>query len=137
MLVNPAFGFPERSRLTPEQTAAAKGPIGAFITSLGGDQGRSSRYPVLRHRGFASREGVRFRAAIDRCRDSPGDLKAARANGFLFFPINPGHEEECWQLLLDEGLERFFQGRFAGDYEKGLIDEFEKLLPDTPPWKRR
>ena len=69
--------------------------------------------------------------------DAPGDLKAARANAFLFFPINPGHEEECWQRLLDEGLERFFQGRFAGDYEKGLIDEFEKLLPDTPPWKRR
>lgn len=29
-LINPAFGFPDR--LTPEQTAAAKGPIGAFIT---------------------------------------------------------------------------------------------------------
>ncbi len=33
VLVNPAFGFPERSRLTPEQAAAADGPIGAFITS--------------------------------------------------------------------------------------------------------
>ncbi|HLK63940.1 MAG TPA: alpha/beta hydrolase fold domain-containing protein [Bryobacteraceae bacterium] len=33
VLVNPAFGFPERSRMTPEQAAAAVGPIGAFITS--------------------------------------------------------------------------------------------------------
>jgi acetyl esterase len=32
VLVNPAFGFPDRN-LTPEQAAAAKGPIGAFITS--------------------------------------------------------------------------------------------------------
>ncbi len=31
VLVNPAFGFPDR--MTPEQAAAAEGPIGAFITS--------------------------------------------------------------------------------------------------------
>ena len=67
--------------------------------------------------------------------DAPGDLKAARANGFLFFPINPGYEEECWQKLLEEGLDRFFQGTFAGEYEQKLIADFEKLLPDTPPWK--
>ena len=68
--------------------------------------------------------------------DAPGDLKAARANGFLFFPINPGGEEKCWQRLLEEGLDRFFAGSFAGDYEQKLVAEFEKLLPDTPPWKR-
>jgi acetyl esterase/lipase len=33
VLVNPAFGFPDRGRMTPEQAAAAEGPIGAFITS--------------------------------------------------------------------------------------------------------
>jgi acetyl esterase/lipase len=32
VLVNPAFGFPDRG-LTPEQEAAAQGPIGRFITS--------------------------------------------------------------------------------------------------------
>ena len=32
VLINPAFGFPDRG-LTPEQQTAAKGPIGAFITS--------------------------------------------------------------------------------------------------------
>jgi acetyl esterase/lipase len=32
VLINPAFGFPDGG-LTPEQAAAAKGPIGAFITS--------------------------------------------------------------------------------------------------------
>jgi len=68
--------------------------------------------------------------------DAPGDLKAARANGCLFFPVNPGNEEESWQRLLDEGLERFFAGTFAGDYESARVAEFEKLLPETPPWKR-
>ena len=33
VLVNPAFGFPDRGRLTPEQAQAAEGPVGAFITS--------------------------------------------------------------------------------------------------------
>ena len=33
VLVNPAFGFPDASRRTPVQAAAAAGPIGAFITS--------------------------------------------------------------------------------------------------------
>jgi len=68
--------------------------------------------------------------------DAPGDLKAARANGFLFFPINPGQEEQCWARLLEEGLDRFFAGAFAGAYETGLVVEFEKLLPEIPPWKK-
>ncbi len=67
--------------------------------------------------------------------DAPGDLAAARANGALFFPINPGHEEEAWQRLRDEGIGRFFDRTFAGDYETALIADFEKLLPETPPWK--
>ncbi|HDP35387.1 MAG TPA: HAD family hydrolase [Candidatus Hydrogenedentes bacterium] len=67
--------------------------------------------------------------------DAFGDLKAARANAALFFPINPGEEERSWQRLFEEGLEKFFAGTFAGDYEGALIKEFEAFLPETPPWK--
>ncbi|MDZ7373314.1 MAG: HAD hydrolase-like protein [candidate division KSB1 bacterium] len=67
--------------------------------------------------------------------DAPGDLKAAKANNALFYPINPGHEEESWQRFYEEAIDRFFEGTYAGEYEKRLIEEFEKLLPDTPPWK--
>jgi hypothetical protein len=67
--------------------------------------------------------------------DAPGDMAAARANGALFLPINPGAEEESWQRFAVEGMARFLHGTFAGDYEKRLVAEFEKLLPDTPPWK--
>ncbi len=67
--------------------------------------------------------------------DAPGDMKAARGNDALFFPINPGEEETSWQRLYEEGLDRFFNGTYAGVYEAGLIEEFEKFLPDTPPWK--
>lgn len=68
--------------------------------------------------------------------DAPGDQKAAAGNGVLFFPINPGHEEQSWERLYREGLPMFFSGTFAGDYQKSLIGEFERYLPELPPWKR-
>ncbi|MHB1355480.1 MAG: HAD family hydrolase [Anaerolineae bacterium] len=68
--------------------------------------------------------------------DAPGDFKAARDNHTLFFPINPGFEEASWQRFYTEGLSRFLAGAFAGAYEQSLIEEFERLLPETPPWKK-
>ncbi len=68
--------------------------------------------------------------------DAPGDMKAARANDALFFPVNPGHEEESWQLFYEEAADKFLAGEYAGDYEAKLIEDFEKLLPEVPPWKR-
>ncbi len=69
--------------------------------------------------------------------DAPGDLEAARANRALFFPINPGHEAESWERLFKEGIDRFLRQEFVGSYESALIAEFEKLLPETPPWQCR
>ena len=68
--------------------------------------------------------------------DAPGDFKAARAAGMMFYPVNPGHEEDSWQRLHEETLDRFFAGTSGGDYEAARIAEFEKLLPETPPWKQ-
>jgi phosphoglycolate phosphatase-like HAD superfamily hydrolase len=67
--------------------------------------------------------------------DAPGDHKAAEANKALFFPINPGAEEQSWQRLYLEGLDRFFSGTFAGQYQQELLDEFHRHLPSDPPWK--
>ena len=67
--------------------------------------------------------------------DANGDLKAARSNGVLFFPINPGKEEESWERLYKEGLDRFFSLHYKGEYEEELIREFETYLPEHPHWK--
>jgi phosphoglycolate phosphatase-like HAD superfamily hydrolase len=67
--------------------------------------------------------------------DAPGDYNAAKKNGALFFPINPGHEEASWERLLNEGLERFYQGTYAGEYEARLVQEFDACLPEHPHWK--
>ena len=67
--------------------------------------------------------------------DAPGDMKAARTNGVLFYPINPGDEEASWERFHKEALQRFFDGTYAGAYEEALVEEFNKSLPETPPWK--
>ena len=66
--------------------------------------------------------------------DAPGDWRAARSVGALFFPIAPGSEEESWRQLQEEGLRRFFDGSFAGPYEDALLEEFHAILPEQPPW---
>jgi len=63
-------------------------------------------------------------------------MKAARANDALFFPVNPGSEEESWERFYNEARDRFLSGTYAGSYEEKLVAEFETFLPEIPPWKR-
>jgi len=67
--------------------------------------------------------------------DALGDMNAAKSNGVLFYPINPGHEENSWERFYNESLDRFFDMNYEGDYEASLIAEFKSYLPETPPWK--
>lgn len=66
--------------------------------------------------------------------DALGDLKAAETNGVLFYPIDPGHEDESWQRFHDEALPRFFAGTYSGAYMDERIARFRTLLPRIPPW---
>ncbi len=66
--------------------------------------------------------------------DAPGDYKAARENGALFFPVNPGLENRSWKLFYEEALDRFISGTYKGEYQDKLISEFHKLLPEKPSW---
>ncbi len=67
--------------------------------------------------------------------DAPGDRQAARANGALFYPINPGAETASWERFHAEALPRFLAGEYAGVYESERVSEFESLLPELPPWR--
>ncbi len=67
--------------------------------------------------------------------DAPGDLNAAVANGVLFYPIDPGAEDESWQRFFEDGLPRFFAGSYAGEYMQARIEHFLALLPDRPVWR--
>jgi len=67
--------------------------------------------------------------------DATGDKKAAKENGALFYPINPGHEEASWERFQREAYAKFLAGTYAGKYEEKVTAEFDALLPETPPWK--
>ena len=60
--------------------------------------------------------------------DSMEDLEAARICGIHFYPIIIFKEEASWSRLELEGLERFYNGTYAGDYEQALIQEFVEAL---------
>ena len=68
--------------------------------------------------------------------DAPGDMKAAKANDALFYPINPGNEVESWKRFHDEAFDKFINGQYAGSYEEKLIAEFDECLPERPPWQK-
>jgi phosphoglycolate phosphatase-like HAD superfamily hydrolase len=68
--------------------------------------------------------------------DAPGDMRAAKANDALFYPVNPGDEEASWERFYEEAVHKFLAEEYAGDYEAKLIEEFEAMLPATPPWKK-
>jgi phosphoglycolate phosphatase-like HAD superfamily hydrolase len=99
----------------------------AFIA--GQEMGSKTEHLTLAARGKYPSENILMVG------DAPGDYKAARDVGALFFPINPGDEEASWERFLSEGIDRFFGKRYAGDYEAKLIAEFDRLLPKDPPWK--
>ena len=65
-----------------------------------------------------------------------GQGKPRSGAGTLFYPINPGHEEASWERFYKEMCDRFFNGSYAGSCEAGLIAEFDRYLPEQPPWKR-
>jgi len=66
--------------------------------------------------------------------DAPGDFAAAKGVGARFFPINPGVEDASWERFFREGCDRFLAEAYSGDYESGLVAEFEAYLPEKPPW---
>ncbi len=62
------------------------------------------------------------------CGDAPGDDMAAETNGVLYFPILVNQEGESWQLFLDEALDRFARGEYAGAYQAARREDFRKNL---------
>lgn len=66
--------------------------------------------------------------------DAPGDRDAADQEGVLFYPIMPGDEKASWKRFRTEALPRFLAGSYAGEYQDRLRDEYNRLLPEDPPW---
>ena len=68
--------------------------------------------------------------------DAPGDLKAAKSIGALFYPIIPGNEDESWKRFYDEALNKFFKMTYQGSYQENLLVQFNKSLPEKAFWQK-
>ncbi len=68
--------------------------------------------------------------------DAPGDMKAAQGNDAKFFPVNPGEEEKSWEVFYKDIADKFNKGTYSREVEQKLIQEFDRHLPDLPPWKK-
>lgn len=66
--------------------------------------------------------------------DGGGDLKAARANGVLFYPTPAGAEQSAWENARD-AFDAFFAGRYRGELEDEKVAEFQGVLLDKGPWE--
>ena len=63
--------------------------------------------------------------------DAMGDYEAAKKNGVWFYPIVVNHEKESWQQLQEEAYPKLLHGTFDREYQKELLDKFERGLQET------
>jgi acetyl esterase len=120
VLVNPAFGFPDR--MTPEQAEAAKGPVGAFITNWRVTQGGP---PAILFFGTAdslqdmARDFARQLIGVG----TRADFYTAEGQRHGFFNRN---ESSVWHTLVLRQMDLFL---VSLGYLRG--DPTIKLPPDT------
>lgn len=105
--------------------------IAPYVQAICGQEAGSKKETLGQAKNFGYEENKVLMIG-----DAPGDMKAAKAVGALFYPINPGREEQSWERFYNEACDKFLRAEYAGDYEKQLIAEFDEYLPETPPWKR-
>ena len=105
--------------------------IAQYVQAICGQEAGSKKETLGQAKNFGYEEGKVLMIG-----DAPGDMKAAKAVGALFFPVNPGREEQSWERFYNEACDKFLKGDYAGDYEQQLIAEFDDYLPELPPWKR-
>jgi len=105
--------------------------IAQYVRVIAGQEMGSKKEQVQ----FAS--DVKYRkSGVLMIGDAPGDLKAAHANKVSFYPINPGEEEKSWQMFTEKYSDLFFTGKYTKEIENDLVTEFNRHLPEIPPWKK-
>ncbi|MDD5765187.1 MAG: HAD hydrolase-like protein [Candidatus Marinimicrobia bacterium] len=105
--------------------------IAQYVRVIAGQEMGSKR----EHIQFASDSKYR-KSDVLMIGDAPGDLKSAHANEVSFYPINPGEEEKSWQMFAEKYSDLFFTGKYTKEIENDLVTEFNRHLPEIPPWKK-
>ena len=105
--------------------------LAKYVRFIGGQEAGSKKEMIA----MAIADGKYAKTNAMMIGDAPGDMRAAKENDILYFPINPNGEEKSWEKFYHEAAEKFRDNAYAGDYESDLIVAFELLLPEIPLWK--
>ncbi len=108
-----------------------KNGIADYVTTIAGQEMGTKAH----HIEVAKKVGGYADDEVLMIGDASGDLKAVKSNGGLFYPVIPEKEEESWIRFKEESFEVFLKKEYSGEYEKKLIDEFNSMLPEVPPWE--
>jgi phosphoglycolate phosphatase-like HAD superfamily hydrolase len=103
--------------------------IDQYVSIIAGQEMGSKK----EHLQFTTKEKYKDGKAL-MIGDAPGDLRAARANNLLFYPIIPGQEEQSWERFYNEIIDLFVAGKYTPQFETQLINEFNSHLPKKPTW---
>lgn len=106
--------------------------LASYVRFIGGQEVGSKKQMIT----MAMSAGSYDKDHVLMIGDAPGDMRAAKENNARFFPIRPGEEEISWEFFYNEACDKFKNGEYSDDYEAHRIAEFEKLLPEIPPWKK-
>lgn len=60
--------------------------------------------------------------------DAPGDEEAAKSHSISFFPVLFDKEKQSWEKLEKQGLNKFLNHEYSGEYNKKMSEEFHNHL---------
>ena len=107
-------GVPGKIRAQADAMCISQTPVDALQREWGENQIDGMIAMIAGQEMGTKTEHIKYAAApkyqahrILMIGDAPGDFKAAKSNFALFYPINPGKEEQSWQRLYDEALDQF------------------------------
>ena len=67
--------------------------------------------------------------------ESPEAWKAAAGADAIIHAAAAIIATASWDRFHREAIDRFLACEYAGEYQKKLLDEFDRALPELPPWK--
>ena len=99
--------------------------LAAYVKEIAGQEMGTKTHCIA-----MAKEGTYGNDQVLMVGDALGDLEAARNNGISFYPIIPGKESMSWSRFYQEAFDKFIQGKYAGEYEEKVTQEFIMVLSD-------
>ena len=104
--------------------------IAKYVQAIAGHEmgSKSHHVEVVKEKGKYSNDCILVLG------DGDGDLRAAKSNSGLFYPIISGSEQQSWDNF-PGAFKKFIGKKYEGEFEDKLLNDFSKALLVVPPWE--